>query len=124
MTIDDTPLKATFTTKNYGLPGENTKVQSGQHIEHNLLLTRTTNPRPLQENSHIQTQESLDNTSEQSMVVDMTNTTLQPEPGYPDYSIYLPMPCESESEQESPSTPSTMNIDWLISYLSIITTPN
>ena len=111
MNIDDTPPKATFTTKNYGLQGEDTEAQSGQHIEHNQLLTRNTTPSPLQLHSLVQTPESMEKAIEQSMVVDMTDPGPQPEPTRPDHSIFLPMPCDSESDQEGHSTPSTMNID-------------
>ena len=113
MNIDDTdtPPKATFSTKNYGLQGEDTEVRSGQHIEHNQLSTQTTTPSPLQLHSLVQTPESMERAIEQSMVVDMTDPGPQPEPTRPDNSIFLPMPCDSESDQEGPSTPSKMNID-------------
>ena len=104
MDIDDTPSKATFSTKNYGLLGENKIVQYDQHFEHNVLLNGTTLPCPLRENPHTQTHESLENVSGQSMVIEMTDTILLPEPGYPDYSIYLPLPLTSESENEGCTT--------------------
>ena len=104
MAIDDTPTKATFASNNYGLLGENTKVQPGQHVEDSLRLTCTPTPRPLQGSSHNQSQDPHVTATAQKIVMD---TTLQPEPGYPNYSIYLPIPSDSESEQEghSPYTP-------------------
>ena len=44
------------------------------------------------------------------MVVDMTDRTLQLDSGSPNFSIYLPIPSESDSEHERNSTHSMMNI--------------
>ena len=58
MDIDDTPIKATFYTNNHGLQLENTNVQLMQHVDHNLHVPRTKNPRPLQGSAHTKTIES------------------------------------------------------------------
>ena len=104
--MDDTPSKATFTTKNYGLQGETN--HDFENISH--ITSTTTNARHTQGNPHTQTQVPLDNASGQSTDVDMKDTTLQPGPGYPTYPIYLPLPSESGSEPEGHTTPSTMTI--------------
>ena len=111
MDIDETPPKATFTSKNYARPGGNTKTQADPHDEHYLHVTRTTSPRPVHGNSHIQTQVSLDNDSAPRVVLDMTETRLTPEPGYSNYPMHLPISGEFESPQEKPLTSSTMNFD-------------
>ena len=111
MDIDENSPKATFTLENYGLPGGSTKVQPGQHVEQYIHVSRTTSSRPLHGNPHIQTQDSLNNVSAPTMVVDTTETTLQPEPRDPNYLTYRPISCESQSQQEGHLNSSNMNID-------------